>query len=84
MPTDEGLVELRDAEQGEPVDQGGQEQGAETGPMIVARPPKRLTPPRTTAATELSRNEVLAAGSAAPTRATSRIAAKPARAPEMT
>ena len=44
-----------------------------TGPMMVARPPNRLTPPSTTAATELSRKEVLAAGSAAPTRATSRM-----------
>jgi len=48
---------------------------------MVARPPKRLTPPSTTAATELSRNDVLAAGSAAPTRATSRIAPIPASRP---
>lgn len=54
-----------------------------TGPVIVPRPPSRLTPPSTTAATELSRNEVLDAGSAAPTRAISRIAARPASSPEM-
>ena len=45
--------------------------------MMLPRPPTRLTPPSTTAATELSRKEVFAAGSAAPTRATSRIAANP-------
>ena len=54
-----------------------------TGPIMVARPPNRLTPPRTTAATELSRNDVLAAGSAAPTRATSRMAPRPASTPEI-
>ena len=54
-----------------------------TGPVIVPRPPVRLTPPSTTAATELSRNEVFAAGSAAPIRATRRIEPIPASTPEI-
>src|SRR5215216_3422935 len=54
-----------------------------TGPAIVPRPPNRLTPPSTTAATALSSSEVAAAGSAEPMRATSRIAARPAIAPEI-
>lgn len=53
------------------------------GPKTDPRPPVRLTPPSTTAATEFSRNVVLAAGSDAPTRAISRIAAMPARTPEI-
>ena len=50
---------------------------------MLPRPPNRLTPPSTTAATEFSSRLVLIVGSADPMRATSRIAAMPAQRPEI-